>query len=60
MNAFPVKNVISDKLSPMSIVVRANLYWKNHYKMVVRKYCEVHNEPEHSNNMTPQLHESIY
>ena len=49
----PVKNGIPEKLLPREIVVNNNVYSKEHCKLVVVKYCKVHDEPEPSNTMPP-------
>ena len=59
MNEPPVKNGIPVKLSPRSIVVRTNLDYKKHYKLVVGIYCKVHYEPDPSSKTPPCTHESI-
>ena len=59
LNAFPVKNGILDKISPRSIVVRTNSDFKKHWKLDVRTYCEVHDEPGPSNTMVAITHEAI-
>ena len=36
------------------------IYIGKHFKLVVLTYCEVHNEPDPSNTMTPITHEDIF
>ena len=48
-----------EKLAPSAIVVRTNLYWEKHCKLVVRTYYELHDEPDPSNTMTPKTHVAI-
>ena len=56
LNTFPVKNVISEKISPRVIVVRTNLDWGRQFKLVVGRYCKIHDEPYPSNTRTPRTH----
>ncbi|KAL7460882.1 LOW QUALITY PROTEIN: hypothetical protein ACHAXS_001318, partial [Conticribra weissflogii] len=51
LNAFPVKNGISDCFSPREIVLRQKLDYKKHCKVPFGSYCEVHDEPTLLNSM---------
>ena len=60
LNAFPVRNGISKKYSPQSIVICNKLSWKRHCNVPFGTYCEVHDGPINlSNNITPRFHEGI-
>jgi len=59
LNVFPVCNGISKKYSPRSIVIRNKLSWKKHCKVLFSTYCEIHVEPDPSNDMKPRTHERI-
>ena len=59
VNALPVKNGVSNKHSPLVIVVHTNMIWKKHFKVVLGAYCEIHNETGPSNSMVPCTHQAI-
>ena len=59
LNAFLVKNGISQEFSPRSIVVRTKLSWKKHCCIKVGDYAEVHNEPDPNNTISPCTHPEI-
>ena len=59
LNLFPVRNRVSKVHSPPSIVTRTKLSWKRHCKVLFGTYCDVHDEPDPSNDMTPRTHEGI-
>ena len=59
LNAFPVRNGILKKYSPRSTIIRNKLSWKRHCKITFGTYCEVHDEPDPRNDMTPRTHEGI-
>ena len=51
LNFFPVKNGLSDTLSPKAIVTGEQLNYK-HYKLPFGSYCQVHKETNPRSNMT--------
>ena len=57
INAFPVKNGISTVYSPYELIIRWKMDYKNHCRVEVGTYCEVHNEPSPSNTTEPRTHE---
>ena len=59
LNAFPVKNEVSQELYPRSIVLRTKLSWKNHCRIQFGGYSEVHNEPNPINTISPRTHPAI-
>ena len=59
LNAFPVRNIIFKKHSPRLIVICNKLNWKQHFKMPFFTYCEVPDELDPSNDMTPRTHKGI-
>ena len=59
LNAFPVRNGVSKFYSPRSIVLHTKLNWKRHCQVPFGTYCEIHDEPDPSNDMTPRTHEGI-
>ena len=59
LNAFPVRNGVSKVYSPRSIVLRTKLNWKRQCHVPFGTYCEIHNEPDPSNDMTPRTDEGI-
>jgi hypothetical protein len=50
LNFFPVKNGLSDTLSPKAIVTGEQLNYK-HYKLPFGSYCQVHEETNPRNNI---------
>lgn len=59
LNAFPVRNGISSVYSPRELVVRFQMDFKKHCRVLFGEYCEVHDEPEPSNSMVARTHEAI-
>ena len=59
LNAFPVKNGISSMFSPRELLVRWHLDYAKHCRVLLGKYCEVHDEPSPSNTMMPWTHKAI-
>ena len=59
MNAFSEKNGCSKKYSPRSIVIRSDLDWNKHCRVLFGSYYEVHDEPDPTNTMKPRTHEAI-
>ena len=59
LNIFPVQNGVSKVSSPCSIILRNKLTWKRHCKVTFGTYCEMHDKPDPSNDMTPRTHEEI-
>ena len=58
LNAFTVKNGVSQDFSPRSIVVRKKLSWKNHFRIKFGVYVNVNDEPETRNTLTTCTHPS--
>jgi hypothetical protein len=56
LNAFPAKLGISSVHSPRELLVRWNLDYAKHCRVLPGTYCEVHNEPSPSNSTTPRTH----
>ncbi len=54
MNSFPVKLGVSEKYSPRELVSRHKLNAKLHCKTPFGAYCEVHTDPDITNNMEPR------
>jgi hypothetical protein len=52
LNAFPSKSGVSDTLSPRKIVLRHRLDFKKHCQAPFGSYCEAHDEPTPTNNMS--------
>jgi len=59
LNAFPVKNGVSNVHSPRAIVIRTKLSWKQHCVDEFGSYTEVHDEPDPSNTMVGRTHGAI-
>ena len=59
MNTFPVKSGVSDKISPCKLLLRWRLNYKKHCRVKLGTYCEVHDEPNPTNTMTPWTHKAI-
>ena len=59
LNTFPVQNGVSKVYSPRSIITCTRLSWKRHYKVIFGTYCEVLDEPDPANDMTPRIHRGI-
>jgi hypothetical protein len=53
LNAFPVKNGILAVYSPRELLVRWQIDYSKHCRVLPGTYCEVHDEPPPSNTMTP-------
>ena len=59
LNAFPVKNGISEKYSPREFLQRRRLDARLHCRAEFGAYCEVHDEPDPSNTMQRRTHAAI-
>ena len=59
LNTFLVRSGISSTYSPRELLVRWQLDYKEHCRVLPGTYCEVHAEPMPTNTMTPQTHECI-
>jgi hypothetical protein len=59
LNAFPVKTGISSTYLPQEILVRWQLDYKKHYRVLPGTYRKVHDEPDSSNSMVGRTHEGI-
>ena len=59
MNAFPVKNGVSEEFSPRSIGVHTKLSWMQNCCIQFGDYAKVHDEPDPSNTLTPRTHPSM-
>ena len=59
LNAFPVKNGVSETFSPREILLRWRMDAKKHYRVFPGSYCEVHAEPNRSNTTVSRTHEGI-
>jgi hypothetical protein len=59
LNAFPVKNGISAVYSPPELLVRWQMDYSKHCRVLTGAYCEVHDEPSPLNTMTPRTHKAI-
>jgi hypothetical protein len=59
LNAFPVKNGILAVYSPWELLVRWQMDYSKHCRVLPGTYCEVHDKPSLSNTMMPRTHEAI-
>jgi hypothetical protein len=59
LNAFTVKTGISSTYLQQKILVLWRLDYKKHCRVLLRTYCEVHDEPNPSNRMVGHSHEGI-
>jgi hypothetical protein len=59
MNAFPVTTGIYTVYSPQELLVRWQLDYKKHCRVIPGMYCEAHDEQVPSNMMTAHTHECI-
>ena len=59
LNAFPVKNGVSQLLSPQSIMVQNKLICKKHCRVKFGDYAEVHDEPYPRKAISPRTHPEI-
>jgi hypothetical protein len=59
LNTFPVKSGVSAEHSPRAIVVRTNLDYKKHCRIIFGSYVEAHDKPDATNSMIPRTHECI-
>jgi hypothetical protein len=59
LKAFPVRTGISDWFSPPEILVRWQLDYKKHCRVLPGTYCEIHNKPDPSNSMVACTHKGI-
>ena len=53
LNFFPTKGGISDTLSPKTIMSGETLDYKNHLRLPIGQYCQVHEEDIPRNSMRP-------
>jgi hypothetical protein len=58
-NTFPVKLEVSTKFSPRELVKRHKLSAKIHCNTRFGTSCKVHDEPDPSNTVISQTHETI-
>jgi hypothetical protein len=58
LNAFPVKTGILSKFSPCELLVRWQMDYRNHCRVLPGSYCKVHDELVLSNTMEPRTHET--
>ena len=58
INDFYIKNGLSTKYSPRSIMIYTNLFCK-HYKVVFGTYCEFHYETKSSKSMVSRMRKAI-
>ena len=59
LNAFPVHNGISAKYSPRELILRWQMDYKKHCRVLVGTYCEVHDKLSPSNTMITRTHKGI-
>ncbi|KAL7447969.1 hypothetical protein ACHAXS_000114, partial [Conticribra weissflogii] len=59
MNAFPVRNGISERFLPRELVLNQKLDFKKHCKIPFGSYCEVNDEPTPLNLMTARTSPAI-
>jgi hypothetical protein len=59
LNAFLVKSGISGTYSPRELLLRWQLDYKKHCRVLPGTYCEVHDEPVPTNTMVWCMHECI-
>ncbi len=59
LNAFPVKNEILAAFFPRELLVRWQMDYSKHCRVLPGTYCEVHDEPSPLNTMTPRMHKAI-
>jgi hypothetical protein len=59
LNSFPVKDGISAAFPPWELLVRWQMDYSKHCRVLLGTYCEVHDKPSPSNTMTPQMHKGI-
>lgn len=61
LNSFPNRNGISKTLSPRMILTGTSVNFKAHYRMPFGGYAQVHEDPEHTNDVTyPRTQGCIY
>jgi hypothetical protein len=54
LNFFPTKGLISDTLSPKTIMSGETLDYKKHLSLQVGQYCQVHEEDTPQNSQSPR------
>ena len=59
LNAFPAKSGVSETFSPREILLRWRMDAKNHCIVLPGSYCEVHDEPNPTNNTVSRTHKGI-
>jgi hypothetical protein len=59
LNAFPVTTGVSATYSPWELLVRWQLDYKKHCRVLPGTYCKVHYKPVPSNTMMARTHEAI-
>ena len=59
LNPFPVKNVVSQEFSQISIVVGTKSSWKQHCRIKFGDYANIHDEPDPSNTLDTRSHPEI-
>ena len=59
LNAFPVKSGISSMFWPLELLVRWQLDYAKHCRVLPGTYCEARDEPSPSNTMVACTHETI-
>jgi hypothetical protein len=59
LNAFPVKDGILAAFSPRELLVRWQMDYSKHCRVLPGTYCEVHDKPSPSNTMMPRTHKAI-
>ena len=59
IDTFPVKNGCSEVLSPREIVTKLKICYLKQCRVSFGTYCEVHDDPEITNNIKARTHEGI-
>ncbi len=59
LNRFPVRTGVSDRFSPQKLLVRWQIDYKKHCRVLPGTYCEIHDEPDPLNSMVAWTHEGI-
>ena len=60
LNFFPAKGGISDNISPKTIMPGETLDYKNHLRLQIEQYCQVHNEENPFNSQVPITKADIF
>jgi hypothetical protein len=59
LNLFPTKGVVSDNLSPKTIMSGETLDFNKHLSLQIGQYCQVHEEDTHRNSQAARTRRAI-